>query len=60
LNEGKQLGNFYEIESSSPAAALSPGQSLSHTHRTIHLQGSVDQLNVVAKKILGISVEQIQ
>jgi hypothetical protein len=60
LNEGKQLGNFYEIESSSPAAALSPGQSLSHAHRTFHLQGSVDQLNVVAKKILGISVEQIQ
>ena len=60
LNEGKQLGNFYEIESSSPAAALSPGQSLSHAHRTFHLKGSVDQLNVVAKKILGISVEQIQ
>jgi len=39
LNEGKQLGNFYEIESSSPAAALSPGQSLSHAHRTFHLQG---------------------
>lgn len=60
LNEGKQLGNFYEIESSSPAAALSPGQSLSHAHRTFHLKGSVDQLNVVAKKILGISVEQIK
>ncbi|MEY4611373.1 MAG: hypothetical protein RL246_1692 [Bacteroidota bacterium] len=60
LNEGKQLGNFYEIESSSPAAALSPGQSLSHAHRTFHLKGSVDQLNVVTKKILGISVEQIK
>ena len=60
LNEGKQLGNFYEIESSSPAAALAPGQSLSHAHRTFHLKGSVDQLNVVAQKILGISVDQIQ
>lgn len=59
LNEGKQLGNFYEIESSSPAAALAPGQSLSHAHRTFHLKGSVEELNVVAKKILGISVEQI-
>jgi hypothetical protein len=59
LNEGKQLGNFYEIESSSPAAALVPGQSLSHAHRTFHLKGSVEQLNVVAKNILGISVEQI-
>ena len=33
----KPLGPFYELESSSPAAALSPGQSLSHLHRTLHL-----------------------
>jgi hypothetical protein len=60
MNDGKQLGNFYEIESSSPAAALAPGQSLLHAHRTFHLKGTVDQLNVVSKKILGISVDQIQ
>ena len=60
MNDGKQLGNFYEIESSSPAAALAPGKSLLHGHRTFHLKGTVDQLNVVSKKILGISVDQIQ
>jgi hypothetical protein len=60
MNDGKQLGNFYEIESSSPAAALAPGQSLLHAHRTFHLKGTVDQLNAVTKKILGISVDQIQ
>ena len=29
----------YELESSSPAAALAPGKSLSHLHRTMHLSG---------------------
>lgn len=40
VEDGEQLGNFYEIESSSPAVELSPGESLKHTHRTIHIQGS--------------------
>jgi len=34
---GKQLGHFYELESSSPGAALAPGKSIEHLHRTIHL-----------------------
>jgi hypothetical protein len=34
------FGPFYELETSSPAAALKPGESISHTHRTIHLQGT--------------------
>ncbi len=37
--DGKQMGKFYEIESSSPAAALAPGTSMQHIHRTIHLKG---------------------
>ena len=35
----KPMGPFFELESSSPAAALAPGKSLSHIHRTIHLSG---------------------
>ena len=41
----KPLGPFYELESSSPAAALAPGASLSHVHRTIHLSGAVKELD---------------
>ncbi|HEY0466124.1 MAG TPA: DUF6786 family protein, partial [Polyangiaceae bacterium] len=33
------LGGFYEIESSSPAAALAPGGSLRHEHQTYHFSG---------------------
>jgi hypothetical protein len=56
----KPLGPFYELESSSPAAALAPNQSLTHVHRTIHLQGPVDQLSPVAEATLGVSVATIQ
>ncbi len=56
----KPLGPFYELESSSPAAALKPGQSLTHLHRTVHLQGSPSQLSPVAEATLGVSVAAIQ
>ena len=39
----KPLGPFYELESSSPAAALAPGASLTHVHRTMHLTGTRDR-----------------
>jgi hypothetical protein len=31
------LGGFYELETSSPAAELAPGASLTHTHSTLHV-----------------------
>ncbi len=57
--EGKQMGKFYELESSSPAAALAPGQSLSHFHRTIHLKGTKVDLNTIAQQLLGVSVDAL-
>lgn len=56
----KPLGPFYELESSSPAAALAPGHSLTHTHRTIHLGGPEPSLNAIAVATLGVSLAQIQ
>jgi hypothetical protein len=57
--EGKQMGKFYELESSSPAAALAPGQSLSHFHRTIHLKGTKAALNAVAQQLLGVGIDAL-
>ena len=57
---GKPLGPFYEIESSSPAAQLAPGGSLVHTHTTIHLTGSEAALDVVAKSVLGVGIQEIK
>ena len=35
----KPLGPFYELETSSPAAALAPGARVVHAHRTFHFVG---------------------
>lgn len=56
----KPMGPFYELESSSPAAALAPGKSLIHTHRTIHLTGPETALDGIAKATLGVSLEEIK
>ncbi len=56
----KPLGPFYELESSSPAAALAPGRSLSHLHRTIHLAGPEAVLDPVARAVLGVSLAEIK
>jgi hypothetical protein len=56
----KPLGPFYELESSSPAAALAPGKSLSHVHRTIHLSGPEATLDGVARATLGVSLDDIR
>jgi hypothetical protein len=53
------LGGFYEIETSSPAAELKPGQQVTHIHRTIHLQGPISQLDATARAALGVGLERI-
>jgi hypothetical protein len=55
----KPLGPFYELESSSPAAALAPGASLSHVHRTVHLTGPEAALDGVARAVLGVGLADI-
>jgi hypothetical protein len=56
----KPMGPFFELESSSPAAALAPGKSLSHVHRTIHLSGPEFALDSVARATLGVSIADIK
>ncbi len=55
----KPMGPFFELESSSPAAALAPGQSLTHVHRTFHLSGDEKSLDAVAHATLGVSLAEI-
>ena len=56
----KPMGPFYELESSSPAAALAPGESLEHTHRTIHIRGPEAKLDPIAKATLGVGIDEIK
>ena len=60
LSDGSQMGPFYELESVSPAAALAPGETLVHRHNVYHFTGSKQQLNEIATKMLGASIEEIE
>lgn len=57
---GPQMGNFYELESSSPAAALRPNQSIEHTHRTFHFEGNQQELDAVARGALSVDLDEIR
>jgi hypothetical protein len=59
LEDGSQMGPFYELETSSPAAELKPGESLSHIQFTIHLRGDPEKLDKVARDILGVGLKEI-
>jgi len=60
MENGTQLGPFYEIESSSPAAQLKPGETISHFHRTIHFMGKESGLDAISRKILGVGLNDIR
>ena len=53
------MGPFYELETSSPAAALKPNETMVHIQTTIHLQGEENELNEIAIETLGVSLKEI-
>ena len=53
LEDGSIMGPFYELESSSPAADLRPGETIVHIHTTIHLKGNLEALEALSARILG-------
>jgi hypothetical protein len=55
----KPLGPFYELESSSPAAALAPGAAAEHVHRTLHFVGAPEDLDPIARASLGVGIADI-
>jgi hypothetical protein len=56
----KPLGPFYEIESSSPALFLKPGEAHTHTQTTLHLSGPREALDAIAKATLGTGLDTIE
>jgi hypothetical protein len=57
LPGGSQMGPFYELETSSPAADIEPGDTLTHEHATFHFCGSKDALEQISRKLLGVGFE---
>ncbi|MEP7373223.1 MAG: DUF6786 family protein [Chitinophagaceae bacterium] len=60
LEDGRQLGPFYELESVSPAAFLSPGQTLTHSHSVFHFSGDEMTLDEICRRTLGVSLQQMK
>ena len=60
LADGGQMGPFYELESVSPAAFLTPGQSLSHRHLVFHFTGDEHSLDKVARQWLGVGLDKVK
>lgn len=60
LADGSQLGPFYEVESSSDARALKPGESLTYRQVTIHLEGSREALQTLAQQLWQLPISDVQ
>ncbi len=58
--DGSQIGPFYELESSSKAGFLQPGETLRHVQRTYHFVGDETALSAIARQKLGVSLEHIK
>ncbi|MDT8402049.1 MAG: DUF6786 family protein [Bacteroidales bacterium] len=59
LEDGSVMGPFYELETSSPALSLLPGEEYIHTQITVHIKGSPEDLDAICRNILGISLADI-
>ncbi len=60
LEDGGQLGPFYELETSSPALALKSGETAIYKQSTIHFQGTEEELNSICQQVFNISLEEIK
>lgn len=57
--DGSIMGPFYEIETSSPAADLAAGQSLTHVERIVHIQGNPAELAGIVNDLFGLKLDDI-
>lgn len=60
LDDGGQMGPFYEIESVSPAAFLAPQSRLEHQHNVYHFAGDREEVAELLKQVFNVEVQDIQ
>lgn len=60
LEDGTQMGPFYELESVSPAAYLKSGESLTHNHSVFHFTGSATQLKDMIRTLFGLDMPETE
>ena len=57
---GAVMGPFYEVESSSPAAILAPGEKITHQQRIFHISGNETQLSLITEKLFNLPISAIK
>jgi hypothetical protein len=60
MPDGSQMGPFYELETSSKAGFLKPGEILNHIQRTFHFEGDEAALSKIAEAKLAVTIDQIK
>jgi hypothetical protein len=60
VEDGSIMGPFYEIETSSPAAALQPGMSITHLQRVLHVQGSKLDMARIVNELFDLNLYTIE
>lgn len=60
LEDGTQMGPFYEVESSSEVRALRPGESLRYRQTTLHFEGDVPALQSLATQLWQLPLDSVR
>ncbi len=60
LEDGSIMGPFLELESASPAAFISPNESLHHNHNVFHFVGEEADLTYITEELFGISIAKLK
>ncbi len=60
LQDGSQLGPFYEIESSSSVKELNPGEIEEYQQTIIHFRGDYPILKDLAKNLLHVDLDDVK
>jgi hypothetical protein len=60
LEDGSQMGPFYELETSSKALSLKVGESFAHKQTTIHFEGPEKELDQICQKLFKVSLAEVK
>jgi hypothetical protein len=60
VEDGSQMGPFYELETSSSALALKPNETAVYKQSTIHFEGTEEELNAICQQVFGVSIDEIK
>ncbi len=60
LEDGSQMGPFYELETSSPALQLKAGESATYKQTTLHFEGSENDLNAICQQIFNVTLADVK